>query len=65
MALFFDHPQASARGMRSVSADVRGNRRLTRPHGPMPGDICVRLVGGWLVALAALLALVLTIRWYA
>lgn len=63
MALFWDHPQVNARELFSASEDL-SNRRLARPRTAMPDHICLRLAGGWLAALTALLALVLTIRWY-
>jgi len=54
MALFFDHQRASARQLFPA-------RRVPQS---MPHHICLRLAGGWLAALTALLALVLAIRWY-
>ena len=65
MALFFDHPQTNARGMLSTSDDAHNNRRLARTRTPVPHHVCLRLVGGWLAALTALLALVFAIRWSA
>ena len=64
MALFFDHPQTNARGLLSASEEMRNKRRLARTCTPVPDHVCLRLVGGWLAALTALLALVLAIRWY-
>lgn len=68
MALFFDYPQTNAR---DFSASEDSARSAASDHGAwrvprtaMPHHICVRLVGGWLAALIALLALVLMIRWY-
>jgi hypothetical protein len=35
------------------------------PPTTMPYTVCLRLAGAWVAGLAVLLAVVLTIRWYA
>jgi hypothetical protein len=35
------------------------------PLTTMPYAVCLRLAGAWIAGLGALLAIVLTIRWYA
>ncbi len=55
MALYSDH--------RPANPLLRAESR--RPPQIVPHAVCVRLVGGWLVAVVLVLALVLTIRWYA
>jgi hypothetical protein len=65
MALFFDHPPAGARDLFSAGETMSARLRQ-RPvqRGAMPDHACIRLVGGWLAGLVALLALVFAIRWY-
>jgi hypothetical protein len=65
MALFFDHRPAGRRGLLSAGENVptRMRQRLARRNA-MPDHICIRLVGGWLAGLVALLVLVLAVRWY-
>ena len=64
MALFFDHRPAGARDLLSAGETVpaRTRQRLAR-RGAMPDHVCIRLVGGWLAGLVALLVLVLAVRW--
>lgn len=67
MALFFDHPLATMRREISQRMPLRAldESSKTRIRRSMPDHICLRLVGGWLVTLTALLGLVLAFRWYA
>jgi hypothetical protein len=67
MALFFDHPFATFRREISQRTALRAPEESSkaRIRRSMPDHICVRLVGGWLVTLTVLFALVLAFRWYA
>jgi hypothetical protein len=77
MALFFDHMRPIARPWRGgadAPAALKGapaalkcrpapSRRV--PQTTMPYRVCLRLAGAWFGGLGLLLAVVLTLRWYA
>ena len=60
MALLFDHLRESTRDL--LAAGENSVRPRAGFSTPVPDHICLRLIGGWLVALTALLALVLMMR---
>jgi hypothetical protein len=63
VALFFDH--MPGRPLRFLQArDTPRLRMSTRHPAHVPHHICLRLVAGWLAALALLFALMLAIRWF-
>ena len=76
MALIADHTAREMLPAETSSADLRtaADRvalkcrpapSLRAPPTTMPYAVCLRLAGAWIVGLAALLAIVLTLRWYA
>jgi hypothetical protein len=75
MALIADHTAREMLPTETSSAELRKSadrvalkcrpapsRRA--PPTTMPYAVCLRLAGAWIGALGALLAIVLTIRWY-
>ena len=76
MASIADHSEREMLSADTRSADMRtaADRialkcrpapSLRAPPTTMPYAVCLRLAGAWIGALGALLAIVLTIRWYA
>jgi hypothetical protein len=76
MASIADHRQrevlsadTSSAGMRTaadrIALKCRPAPSRRAPPTTMPYAVCLRLAGAWVGVLAVLLAIVLTIRWYA
>jgi hypothetical protein len=61
--------ESSAANLRAaadrIALKCRPAPSLRAPPTTMPYAVCLRLAGAWIAGLAALLAVVLALRWYA